>query len=399
MKNKLITGLMAVIMAVTVFSIPSYAGNGGVERSGETGWSEWSTEEPADGSSEYEEAVFHRYRIKDYRYIAPSAAIPEGYTKDEDASNNKVTVCYKMGSWSKWYTGDDWTQAKNDAVKDLKGTQEFLEESVTKYRYRTGGIRQKVTVSDSFSKVYGDEAFPLNASAETRLEYRSSNADVIRVSENGIVEIKGAGKAVVTVTAVAENGYEAASKNVSINIAKAKDKISCSTSKYSITYGTGRGRNPFLLNVSADTALRCKSSNSKIATVSSSGKVTVKNPGKAVITISSSGDSNYKKADAVSVNLNIRLKKPVIEVKAAGNKRARITPVTKTPGADGYEIWVLNPGKRKYKNIGIVSSKYKSFKTVGVKGRTYKLKVRGCRKVSGRYVYSSFSSAKSVKIK
>lgn len=399
MKNKLITGLMAVIMAVAVFSIPSYAGNGGAEGSAETGWSEWSTEEPGNDIVDYEEAVFHRYRIKDYRYIAPSAAIPEGYTKDEDASNNKVTVCYKMGSWSKWYTGDDWTQAKNDAVKDLKGTQEFLEESVTKYRYRTGGIRQKVTVSDSFSKVYGDEAFPLNASAETRLEYRSSNADVIRVSENGIVEIKGAGKAVVTVTAAAENGYEAASKNVSINIAKAKDKISCSTVKYSITYGTGKGKTPFSLNASANTVLSYKSSNRNIATVSSSGKVTVKNPGKAVITISSAGDSNYTKAAALSVELNVRLKKPVISVKATGKKVARITPVTKTPGAEGYETWVLNPGKSKYTKLGIASSEKKYFRFVGSKGKTYKVKVRACRKVSGKYVYSSFSSVKSVKIK
>ena len=125
----------------------------------------------------------------------------------------------------------------------------------------------------------------------------------------------------------------------------------------------------------------------------------MKNPGKAVITISSAGNSNYTKAAAVSVELNVRLKKPVIRVKATGRKVARITPVTKTPGAEGYETWVLNPGKSKYTKLGIASSEKKYFRFVGSKGKTYKVKVRACRKVSGKYVYSSFSSVKSVKIK
>lgn len=400
MKNKLITGLLAVIMAVAVFAAPSCADLvSGAELSAEAGWSEWSTEEPAAGSSEYEEAVFHRYRIKDYKYIAPSEAIPAGYRKDESASNDKVTVCYKLGSWSEWYIDADWSRVKKEIVQSLKAEQELVEESVTKYRYRTGNIKQKITVSDSFSKVYGDEAFPLNASAATRLEYRSSDTDVVRVSEKGIVEIKGAGKAEITVTAVEEKSYAAASKKVSINIAKAKDRVSCSTVKYSITYGTGKGKTPFSLNASANTALSYKSRNRNIATVSSSGKVTVKNPGKAVITISSAGDSNYTKAAAVSVELNVRLKKPVISVKATGKKIARITPVTKTPRAEGYETWVLNPGKSKYTKLGIASSEKKYFRFVGSKGKTYKVKVRACRKVSGKYVYSSFSSVKSVKIK
>ncbi len=391
MKNKLIISILAVIMTVTVFAVPAVA-----SAAAESGWSQWTTEEPDDGA-QYKEAVFYRYRVKDIKKLSAGEAVPAGYKKDEKASTDTETICYKYSRWSQWIIETDWNE---EAVRStLKEGQELKTESVTKYSVFEGLEPQTIYVRDTFTAVYGDKPFSLKASAKTTLQYGSSDTSIAAVSSDGMVEVKGAGKAYITISALEENGYEAASKVVQVDVSKAEGKISCSTVKYDITYGEDKGKTPFSLKASSKAPLSYKSSNKNIATVSSAGKVTVKNPGKAVITISSAGDSNCTKAKAVSVSLNISLKKPVISLKATGKKIARITPVTKTPGAEGYETWILNPGKSKYTKLGTASSEKKYFRFIGTKGKTYKVKVRGCRKVSGKYVYSSFSSVKSVKIK
>ena len=61
-----------------------------------------------------------------------------------------------------------------------------------------------------------------------------------------------------------------------------------------------------------------------------------------------------------------------------------------------YELWLLNPGESKYLVTKFRTDKAKFFD--GVKGKTYKCKVRGYRNVNGTKVYSSFSTQKSIKV-
>lgn len=283
------------------------------------------------------------------------------------------------------------------AKKTLGENQKIIEDEFTVYRFRMA--KQTITVSDKiFNKTYGDNAFAIGASARTTLDYKSSDDSVASVDGNGNVKINSAGSAVITVTAANENGYSEATDKVTINIDKANDIITTSASKYNITYGEGKGETPFSLSADAKTDLKYKSSNKTVVAVTSNGVVTIKNPGKASITVSSSGNKNYR-SSSKTITVNVKLKKPGITLKAIGKKKARITLNNKTPGASGYEVWTLNPGKSKYTKLGTASSKAKTLDFIGTKGKRYKCKIRAYKTVEKKKVYSEFSSVKTVKIK
>ena len=73
---------------------------------------------------------------------------------------------------------------------------------------------------------------------------------------------------------------------------------------------------------------------------------------------------------------------------------------TKSKGASQYLIYVRYPGKSKYKLALTKSSRVKSVLHRGlVSGKKYSYKVRSRRKVDGKWYYSSYSKAVSVKVK
>ena len=72
----------------------------------------------------------------------------------------------------------------------------------------------------------------------------------------------------------------------------------------------------------------------------------------------------------------------------------------KVSGASGYEIYMATSKKGKYKKVKTASSKtVKYTKSSLKKKKTYYFKIRTYRTVSGKKVYSSYSSIKSIKIK
>lgn len=85
------------------------------------------------------------------------------------------------------------------------------------------------------------------------------------------------------------------------------------------------GAKTFKVGAKAKTKLKYKSSNNKVATVSSSGKVTIKGIGKVTITITAKGNSAYKPATK-KINITIN-PKPVtkITVKTDSKKSAQIS--------------------------------------------------------------------------
>ena len=81
---------------------------------------------------------------------------------------------------------------------------------------------QKITGTTNYKKTTASKAFKLNAKANTKLTYKSSNTKVATVDKNGKVTIKGKGKAVITVSAAATSEYQAATKKVTIQVTAKK---------------------------------------------------------------------------------------------------------------------------------------------------------------------------------
>ena len=167
-------------------------------------------------------------------------------------------------------------------------------------KYKTAVKKVNVTVNkppqtilgaDSFTKEFGCGPFGLGASAEGALSYESSNNNIVTVSSSGVVTVKSAGTAVITVIAAETDKYARTTKSVLINIKKDDQDIGGDIAFYK-TYGC----EPFDLGIIAQGKCTFTSSNVKIASVSDKGIVTVNGAGVAVITITSAETGNYNEA-------------------------------------------------------------------------------------------------------
>mgnify|MGYP004494951995 CR=1 FL=1 len=156
---------------------------------------------------------------------------------------------------------------------------------------------QTIQVDSSISKVYGNSDFDLGASAKTELSYSSSQEEVATVSGSGKVSIKGAGTAVITVTAKEDDTYESAEAKVTIQVAKAGPKLSFE----SRNVVKPKNADPFTnkLTKTTDGKISYTSSNASVASVDeTTGEVTIKGTGTSVITAKAAEGRNYTAGSA-----------------------------------------------------------------------------------------------------
>ena len=160
------------------------------------------------------------------------------------------------------------------------------------------------------------------------------------------------------------------------------------------------GSKAFGLSNGAQGKLSYKTENSRVAAVSSAGKVTVKGTGRTSIIITAAATANYNAASKV-VTINVTPKK-VAKLKVKAGKKAMTVTWKKDTKASGYQITY---GKNKKvtkakKNVTITRSKTtkKTIKKLKSK-KTYYVKVRAFKKVGKLKLYGSYSSVKKVKIK
>jgi len=87
--------------------------------------------------------------------------------------------------------------------------------------------QNKITgVASKIKKVWGSEPFTLKAKAVGEITYTSSNRSVVSVGEkNGKVNIKGCGKAVITIKAAGNSEYVSSVRRVVITVVPQKQKI------------------------------------------------------------------------------------------------------------------------------------------------------------------------------
>ena len=131
------------------------------------------------------------------------------------------------------------------------------------------------------SKKYGDKAFYLGAKAKTGLTYKSSNTKIATVDSKGKVTIKGVGTVKITITAKASTSYKAATKTITIKVAKATPVLKTKITSKAISYSALRKKSQvFTLGASTSskgTLTYAKASGSSAFTVNrTNGKITVK---------------------------------------------------------------------------------------------------------------------------
>ena len=153
------------------------------------------------------------------------------------------------------------------------------------------------------------------------------------------------------------------------------------TIRYTKSYKKTYGAKAFSLGAKVTVgkgALKYKSSNKKVAEVSSTGKVTIKGTGICTITITASAAGNYK---AKSVNTTIKVvpkKVTLSSVKPVKGKKLTVK-WKKAAGADGYQVQYCL--KSNFKS-GAKITKVKGAKTLSAaigklqKGKKYYVRVR-----------------------
>ena len=233
--------------------------------------------------------------------------------------------------------------------------------------------------------------FDLGIIAQGKCTFTSSNVRVASVSDKGIVTVNGAGVAVITITSAETGNYNEAVKTVTVTVEKAAQTIQCKKSiSKTFSFET------FNIGVISATDCIYQSSNEKLVTVNEFGDVTLKNPGKVTVTITAVESDNYRSA-VKKITISSKLKKPVIKVKALKGGKAKLSWAS-VPGAKGYKVYIYDKAKKKYVHRLTKRASVKSVIHRGLKkGVTYKYKIRACRKVNGKTVYSPYSAVKSVK--
>ena len=176
---------------------------------------------------------------------------------------------------------------------------------------------QTISVKASVSKKYGDKAFSLGAKAKTGLTYKSSNTKIATVDKNGKVTIKGAGTVKITVSAKAAGNYNAASKTVSIKVAKAAPVLKAKTTSKTVSYNALKKKaQVFTLGASVNSkgplTYAKTSGNSAFTVNKTNGKITVKKgltKGTYTINvqISATAKGNYN-AGSKTVTVTVKVK-------------------------------------------------------------------------------------------
>ncbi len=229
---------------------------------------------------------------------------------------------------------------------------------------------QFITGTPSYSKTYGNTPFKLDVTLEKgngTLSYTSSNLKVAEVSASGEVKITGTGNVFITVTASETEDYKKCEYQVSINVAKAAQRIS-GTAKYSKPAGS----KPFRLNAKrtvGDGKLSYLSANRTVAIVSNNGTVTIKKPGNTLITVTAASTAHY---NACTFCINLIVTAPKKGTTLTDSKTKTKYKVTKK----GKSVEYAKPKDKKVTKVSVPA-------TVTISGVKYNVTAIGSNAFSG----------------
>ena len=188
--------------------------------------------------------------------------------------------------------------------------------------------------------------------ADEALTWSSSNASVASVSSSGKVTAKGSGTARITAKA------GSATAVCTVTVRKAPESVKLGNSKVTMTEGAAKTLKATLSPSGSRTSLTWKSSNTKVAQVSDSGRVTAKAKGTATITVTT---GNGKKATCkVTVKApspkSIKLSSKTLKLETGGKKR--LTYTFSPENAQGKVTWKSSkPSVASVNSKGLITAK------------------------------------------
>ena len=132
------------------------------------------------------------------------------------------------------------------------------------------------------------------------LKYKSSNTSIATVNAKGVVTVKKKGKCKITVTSIYDSKVKG-TLSLTVSKGKQKAKITLKEKKASIVVGKTTTIKVKSFKWISNKNIAFSSSDKKVATVSSKGKVTGKKAGKATITVTSLINKNVKAKFTITV--------------------------------------------------------------------------------------------------
>ena len=132
------------------------------------------------------------------------------------------------------------------------------------------------------------------------LKYKSSNTSIATVNAKGVVTVKKKGKCKITVTSIYDSKVKG-TLSLTVSKGKQKAKITLKEKKASIVVGKTTTIKVKSFKGNSNKNIAFSSSDKKVATVSSKGKVTGKKAGKATITVTSLINKKVKAVFKVTV--------------------------------------------------------------------------------------------------
>ena len=178
---------------------------------------------------------------------------------------------------------------------------DYYKETTKEITVDVAKTAQSITASD-LSLTYPDSGNIAASGNKGRLTYKSSNTAVATVDAAGKVTAKGGGTAKITITAAETAQYNAASKTITVNVAKAGQTITAKAAAPVVF----AGQTTTVSVTGAKGTVSFKSSDSTIAAVDkSTGKVTAKKAGTVKITAASGATAQYNAAPSKTVTIKV----------------------------------------------------------------------------------------------
>lgn len=257
---------------------------------------------------------------------------------------------------------------------------------------------QAIEASD-LSIEMGASPFFIKAKADGggTLSFCSKNTEVAKVNKStGRVTLVGAGTAKIIIQAPATEEYEKASKTIQLTVKKGNAKLKAAKASYTKPYQS----KAFSLRASARCPIKYKSSNPKVAKVSSKGKVTVLKCGEAAITITA-GSKDYKTARKKVVVKVVPKAAEIVSAKSSSP--GQLTVLWKRQReADGYVLEYTTDSRfKQYVEKKFISKN----KTVSAtlenlqEGKKYFVRVKAYKTMNRKKAYGKASKVRSKRIK
>lgn len=257
-------------------------------------------------------------------------------------------------------------------------------------------IPKTLSLERSKQKQLSASITPANASDKS-VTWESDNPSVASVSSGGLVKAKARGTAVITATT--SNGLQA---QCTVTVLIPAVSIKLSKTSLNLKKGDQRSITASMSPLESTDSIQWKSNNNAVAEVDD-GDIFAKKAGTAKITAYTK--SGVKASCTVTVKDEVaeaikKITSTKAKIKSAKNVKGKSVQLKLSGSVNGSGYKIQYGTSRKFKGAKTVTAKGSTTTIKKLKAKkTYYIRVRIYKKISGKTYYGKWSSIKAVKIK